>query len=294
MSKKARNQQKQRSVQHKGQSRRKVVVVAGLILCLGLTTLILAQWRAMRVAIRTNASLAPAAPPPQANPTPTLSKEYIYAGGRLIATEEPTSTSTNGPAPTGLLATATSGTTVSLTWTAPTGTINSYQVERSQSINGPYTPLSPNPQTTSFTDTTASGGIAYLYQVKAIYTGGGSSTYSNKDLATTIIFTDDPLNPTGTKTIIQAQHLIDLRQAVNAVRALAGLSSASWTYPDPVSGPPSQRRQIYLEDITDLRSKLDDALTILGMSQPYPSSPPLARGSAVSAAHFTQIRDRVK
>ena len=94
--------------------------------------------------------------------------------------------------------------------------------------------------------------------------------------------------------MIQAVHLVQLRQAVNAVRALAGLSAASWTYPDPVSSPPEQRRRIYLEDVTELRSRLDDALSILGLSQPYPTDPPLARGSVVSAEHFKQIRDRVK
>jgi hypothetical protein len=85
-----------------------------------------------------------------------------------------------------------------------------------------------------------------------------------------------------------------LRQAVNGVRALAGLGPASWTYPDPVSSPPEQRRKIYLEDVTDLRTNLDAALTILGRQQAYDANPPLARGSGVSAAHFTQIRDRVK
>jgi hypothetical protein len=47
----------------------------------------------------TTAMLAPSAPIPQANQTPTLSKEYIYSGGRLIAMEEPVITSTPTPTP---------------------------------------------------------------------------------------------------------------------------------------------------------------------------------------------------
>lgn len=199
-----------------------------------------------------------------------------------------------GPAPTNLLATATSGTSVLLTWTAPTGSISSYQVERSQSVNGSYTSLSSSPTTTTLIDFTASPGTAYLYRVRAVYTAGGHSNYSNKDLATTIIFEDDPLNPNGTKTVIRAQHLIQLRQAVNAVRALAGLGQASWTYPDPVSTPIEQRRPIFLEDVTELRSRLDDALTILNRALPYDPNPPLVRYGFINEAHFTQIRERVR
>jgi hypothetical protein len=95
--KKVRKQQKSRLSRLKSRSRRKAVIIIGLILCLGLTSVILAQWRATHVAGMTTAMLASAAPLPQANQTPTLSKEYIYAGGKLIATEEPTATSTPTP-----------------------------------------------------------------------------------------------------------------------------------------------------------------------------------------------------
>ena len=89
--KKARLKQTTNKPQRK--SHRKALVVISLILCLGLTSAILAHWRATRVA-GTASSMAVAAPLPQ--PQPALSpsspsKEYIYAGGRLIATEEPQS-----------------------------------------------------------------------------------------------------------------------------------------------------------------------------------------------------------
>jgi peptidyl-Asp metalloendopeptidase len=84
---------KQTTYKSKRKSRRKALVVIGLILSLGLTSAILAHWRGARVAGTTGAMRA-AAPLPQ--PQPALSpsspsKEYIYAGGRLIATEEPSS-----------------------------------------------------------------------------------------------------------------------------------------------------------------------------------------------------------
>jgi len=95
-------------------------------------------------------------------------------------------------------------------------------------------------------------------------------------------------------TPIKAAHLVELRRAVNAVRNLAGWADAGWTYPDPVSTLSSQRRKIYLEDVTELRSRLGEALSALGLAEPYPANPPLVRGAAVRAAHFEQIRERVR
>jgi hypothetical protein len=77
----------------------------------------------------------------QATPTPLpLSKEYIYAGGRLVATEEPAPSATPtpppaGPPPAALTATgyfpSSNTAAVKLVWAAPSGaTPTSYVVER--------------------------------------------------------------------------------------------------------------------------------------------------------------------
>jgi hypothetical protein len=81
--------------------RRQTVVIIGLILCLGLTGVLMAKWKAARVVGMANAMLVSPAP----LPTPTFSpsnpsKEYIYAGGKLVAIEEPTATTTPTPSPT--------------------------------------------------------------------------------------------------------------------------------------------------------------------------------------------------
>jgi hypothetical protein len=96
--KKARQPQKQIKPPQKSRHKYQALVIIGLMLCLGLTSVILAQWRAARIA-GTTSSMLSAAPLPQ--PQPSLSpsspsKEYIYAGGRLIATEEPVGTSSSG------------------------------------------------------------------------------------------------------------------------------------------------------------------------------------------------------
>jgi hypothetical protein len=74
--------------------KKSVVIIVGLVLCLSMAGGIFAQWSTARMTI------LPAALLPQAQPTPTpsvLSKEYIYAGGKLVATEEPTA----APLPSG-------------------------------------------------------------------------------------------------------------------------------------------------------------------------------------------------
>src|SRR2546423_15003879 len=98
----------------------RAAVMAPLALCLVAAAASL-RWEPMRHAVGLAPAMEPAA---QATPTPLqLSKEYVYAGGRLVATEEPTAA--GGPPPTNLIATDTSATSVALTWQAPAGSISS-------------------------------------------------------------------------------------------------------------------------------------------------------------------------
>jgi hypothetical protein len=238
----------------------------------------------------------------QATPTPLpLSKEYIYAGGRLVATEEPTPVATPtptpaGPPPTDLVATAefpSAGVAnVRLTWNAPPSgpTVVSYVVECMRAGTGFQQIAAVQEPTRTYNDTTVTLDSSYLYRVRAVFSNAGTSLYSNQDLATTVLFTDSHLQG----VTIKAVHLTELRRAVAAVRALVGINAPSWTYPDPVSSPASQRRPIYLEDVTDLRARLDEALAPLNLQSPYPVEPLFFRGGAVSAAHFEQIRERVR
>src|SRR3954465_8508246 len=85
MSKKARARLKAAEQKRQSRSLQKSIVVIALILSLGVTCLILARWRGLR------GSFNPIVPVPTPTPAPQLSKEYIYAGGKLVATEEPSS-----------------------------------------------------------------------------------------------------------------------------------------------------------------------------------------------------------
>ena len=271
-------------------------VLAACLLLLG------AAFAATRYApVRRAVGLAPLPDPvAQGQGEPPLAKEYIYVGGRLVATEEPGAQPTPTPTPTGsapnnLVALLTSvngaSASVGVSWSPPSsgGQVASYIVER-QAAGGSFEPvgspvLAP---ATSFNDAGALEGAAYLYRVKAVFTAGGSSAYSNTDLATAIVFTDDPL--AGPATPVYARHLTELRRAVSAVHLLAGQGAVnSWTYPDPAG------RVIRLEDVSDLRDRLGEALPPLGMTPPSYVDPTLTRYvTRVKKEHFQQLRDAVK
>lgn len=282
--------------------RARAAVLLPLALCVIAAGAASLRWEPLRHALGLPPIPAPAA---QATPTPLqLSKEYVYVGGRLVATEEPTPLP-SGPPPTNLVAAATTinppAATVHVTWAAPaSGAPSSYVVER-KAASGQFQPVG-QPVTapaTSFDDTSAAEGAAYLYRVKAVYAGGGASDYSNTDLATTVAFSDDPLiganDPQNRQaTVIRAAHLNELRRAVSAVHDLAGLgANISWTYPNPLSSPPEQRRAIYLEDMQELRTFLNPALSALGVT-PLPDDTTLGRGLPVKAAHLQDVRDKVR
>ena len=136
--------------------------------------------------------------------------------------------------------------------------------------------------TTSFNDS-ASANTAYLYRVRAVNLGGSSGD-SSADLATTVMFTEDPMSA---GVPVRAVHLSQLRTAVSAVRAQAGLSSA--TYTDPAA-PGVIVRAIH---IAELRTYLDQALAALGRTTGGWTGATL-RGAVIRATHLQQIRDRVK
>lgn len=182
-------------------------------------------------------------------------------------------------APTGVNATATSGTQVQVTWSPVTGA-TSYEVYR-RNPGGSFT-LRGTSLTTSFNDA-ASSNTAYLYRVRAV-NAAGSSGDSASDLATTVMFTDEPL---GAGVPVKAIHLAQLRTAVSAVRAQAGLSSVTYT-DAAVAGV-----IVKAIHITQLRTYLDQALAPLSRPTGGWTGATLT-GAAIEPIHFQQLRDRVK
>jgi hypothetical protein len=189
-------------------------------------------------------------------------------------------------APTGVSAHATAPTQVLVTWTLVVGA-TSYQIFRRGPLSTSVFAQIGTAMTNTFTDNTAAANSAYLYRVRAVNATGPSAD-SAVDLATTVIFTDDPL--VQRSTLIKAVHLAELRTAVNAVRALAGLGAAGFT------DAASRGVVVKAVHINELRTALDAALTALAV----PAAPPggytdtIARGVLIKAIHFQELRNRVK
>lgn len=186
-----------------------------------------------------------------------------------------------------LVATASSATRVDLTWNTSLGTFDHFEVERRQNINSPFITVASNVTGSSFSDTTVSSGITYLYRVRA---ASGCNTafsdYSNTDMATTIIFTDDPLM--AGITIVKAQHILQLRQAVNSVRATANQGLFNWA---EVTQPGVT---IKASHIQELRNALNPARNALGFPSQQFTDNPLVPGVLIKKAHVEEIRQDVK
>ena len=249
-----------------------VIIVVGVVTIAG-------PWGTAPGIRRVRALFLSPVPPPVPSPG-NPSKEYVYAGGRLVATEEPNPL----VAPTSLVADTFSGTRIDLTWAAAPNA-HHYQIERAPNLGGTFTVVNSNVTTTSYSDNTVTAVNAYLYRVRAADAVGNLSAPGNLDVATAITFTDDPV--TAGATLIKAQHVTELRQSVDAVRATANLSPVTWT-----DGSLSNVT-IKAVHVQELRTNLDAALTALGIATSSYTDPSLA-GITVKKVHIDEIRQRVK
>jgi chitodextrinase len=189
------------------------------------------------------------------------------------------------PAPTGLVATATSTSQVALGWSA-VAAVDHYEVTRSANNNA-YVTIG-TPMGTSYNDAGRAANTTYLYKVRAVTAAGVTSNYSCMDPATTVMFTDDPL--TAHATLVKAQHIIELRTAVNALRASAGLTPASFTDPALTAG--SVVKAVHL---TDLRGALDQARATLSLPAVGYTDPVVTAGTTiVKRVHIDDLRGGVR
>ncbi|HEV8429279.1 MAG TPA: fibronectin type III domain-containing protein [Pyrinomonadaceae bacterium] len=262
-------------------AKNRTLVVAGssfLIVILGVAA-VGGPWRASLSKTRVGSLFFSPPPPPLPSPN-SPSKEYIYAGGRLIATEEPNPLA----APTNLVADTFSSSRIDLTWTAAPNA-HHYQVERAPNLGGTFALLDSNVTTTSFTDNSVTSVNAYLYRVRAADAVGNLSAPGSIDVATAITFTDNPL--TAGATVIKAQHITELRQAVDAVRAAANLAATTWTDSSLTNV------QVKAVHVQELRTNLDQALTALGLPTSSYTDSSLA-GVLIKKVHVDELRQRVE
>src|SRR5207253_10226371 len=116
---------------------------------------------------------------------------------------------------------------------------------------------------------------------------GSALTKTNAFAYLPTVFTDDTI-AVG-ETTAKAQHIIELRQAVDAMRAVAGLSGAPWIDPSLAAG-----NTIRAVHILDLRTYLDDAATRLGYSTSAYTEPGLTSGFVIKRIHVEELRQRIR
>ncbi|HKR62459.1 MAG TPA: hypothetical protein VJZ00_01905, partial [Thermoanaerobaculia bacterium] len=203
--------------------------------------------------------------------------------GACTANPASTTVVVNGPAtPIGVVASAITSTSVSVTWT-PASCAAAYDVYRNSGSG--FVKIGSS-GTTGYTDSTVAANTSYLYAVKAIDAGAFQSNLSAPDLATTILFTDPTI--TSESTLVKTVHITELRSAIAAVRTLAGLGSVSYTDPTLTPGVTTPKPA----HITELRSALDAARSALSLPAISYTDPTITAGTTViQAAHVNNLRD---
>ena len=140
--------------------------------------------------------------------------------------------------------------------------------------------------TSSITVTTPAHSVGAVAIVLSPISGSDVSK-ANAFAYLPTVFTDDTL--TVGVTTAKAQHILELRQAVDALRAVAGLTGAPWTDPALAAG-----QTIRAVHITDLRMFLDGAATALGISTSPYVDPGLASGLVIKRIHIEELRQRIR
>lgn len=187
--------------------------------------------------------------------------------------------------PTNVVATATSTSSVNVSWTASAGAVT-YNIYRSSNgVTYSLAGATTGPSVT-FNDSGRPADTAYLYKVRAV--NGGESGDSNVDLATTVVFADDPL-VAGT-TLVKSVHISELRTAINAVRTLAALGAGTYTDPTLTAGV----TLVKAAHVNDLRAALNAARAALTLSALSYGETVTAGTTAVKATHLSELRNGVK
>ena len=192
----------------------------------------------------------------------------------------------NAPA---LSVTATSNTGVTLTWTA-IADAEGYQVERAETMSGPFMNIASDIPGNSFTDTTVVSPNAYVYRARAIdinfQTGVLTfSSPSNMAVGTAVSFQFSQLNQIQGQTIA-AQHFYDVRTAINSIRKVAHLAAVQWS-PSILNG-----QLVRATHVQELRLKLDEALAALQIPVLTYQDQFLSTGTIIRGAHLEQLQTR--
>lgn len=182
-------------------------------------------------------------------------------------------------APTNVVATATSGSSIQVSWTAAAGA-SGYKVYRS-SDNITFA-LVGSPVASPFIDT-VSADTAYMYKVSST-DSTSESALSNPDFATAISLVDSTI--TANVTAIKSAHFTQMRTAVNALRTLNGGQSA-FSFTDPALGSTIHVKAVHM---TELRTQLNNVRNALGFSSVAFTDTLTAASTPIKKVHVDELR----
>lgn len=181
-----------------------------------------------------------------------------------------------GPPP-GLVATSTGGGSVNVTWFATSGTAK-YEVWRNLAGGG-FAKIGET--TNTFLVDVPSPSSAALYKVRAVSPADALSDFSNSDLTITHSFTDETI--TAGTTLVKAAHLTEVRDAANAVRALAELSAATWT----------SSTTVLAVQFNEVRTAINQARLAMGLSAAT-FTDTISTGVLVKRIHMVELRSAMR
>ncbi|HEX9984726.1 MAG TPA: hypothetical protein VGF69_15805 [Thermoanaerobaculia bacterium] len=194
--------------------------------------------------------------------------------------------------PTGLTATRTSPSRITVSWSAAAGA-HAYRVERREVSTGAFVAAGTAviaPATTYFDDDVIAGRT-YLYRVRAVDANEGSaSPYSNQDLATMIAFT-----PVTAGMTVDDAHFQQLFDGLNAIRASIGWAAVSWSTILPAGVPaPAAGVRIDSRHLTALRAYIDLACDAAGIPGASYADPSPGSTTPIRAVHVTSLQGRMQ
>lgn len=189
--------------------------------------------------------------------------------------------------PAGVVASATSSSQVSVTWSIVSGAAT-YEILRSNTavpgMNLNNYVVAGTAAAPPFIDSGRPANTAYLYRVRAVTSDGVKSDGSNYDLATTTAFS----SITAQVTKVQVLHFTEMRNAVNAVRALAGLAPGSY------SSDLLLNNVIRAVHLTELRTALDQARAALQLPAVSYGETITPQVTTIKKVHVDELRGGVQ
>jgi uncharacterized repeat protein (TIGR01451 family) len=214
-------------------------------------------------------------------PNDWTSDASVAGGGEVDATNDASHAAFTIYAPFGppfpFSVAATSATSTHIAWGPVLGALH-YDIYRAPTINGPWQVIA-QPTGLSYDDSGLTTGVTYVYEAKAV---GASLTsgFSAMHPATPIAFTDDPLLASSP---IKLAHIIELRNAVNAMRIAAALP--------PVALTPGT---VQASDITSLQNGMREARNIFGLPDVFGVATIVSPGMPIRTIDMTRIRAGVQ